>query len=193
MVGMASPTCGQPFNTYRSQQIVEVHTPFQGMGAQSAAAPMNLTSQYPSGSLHTSIDTPLQPAHQPQTVHNLSQNAHIPGHPTKRWQEGFVGQRPPHSTESTGLSYPSFPTSGTPLRAPLDTLSPSLSVHAPVFIPGKLRRTNPVRISTPSGCKVTFEGGICKVWDPLPLSRRSVQVRMENVQQKDERLSRETK
>ncbi|CAE6506698.1 unnamed protein product [Rhizoctonia solani] len=79
-------------------------------------------------------------------------------------------------------------------QAPPWTNAPiPLNVHAPMFIPGNLRRTKPIRITKPNGEPVTFEGRVPpapKVRGPFPAKHQSVPVRMETEKQRNERLGR---
>ncbi|CAE6418580.1 unnamed protein product [Rhizoctonia solani] len=103
--------------------------------------------------------------------------------------------RPPSTPPVPNNVSPHPPPINTSLQAPASVPSPSLSVTAQPFVPGNLRRAvNPIRISTPNGDAVTFEGQLPaspKVTTPIPPKRQSVIVRMETEQQKNERLAKE--
>ncbi|CAE6375738.1 unnamed protein product, partial [Rhizoctonia solani] len=125
----------------------------------------------------------MPPIHQP------------PMQPSPRTQP--AQPRPPSTppVPNNASPHPLPPITTSALQAPPSAPSPSLSVNAPTFVPGGLRRpTNPVRISTPNGDALTFEGQIPpspKVATPIQPKRQSVVVRMETEQQKNERLAKE--
>ncbi|EUC56493.1 eukaryotic translation initiation factor 4G, putative [Rhizoctonia solani AG-3 Rhs1AP] len=69
--------------------------------------------------------------------------------------------RPPSTPSVPNSVSPYHPPINTSLQAPASVPSPSLIVTAQPFIPGNLRRrVNTIRISTPNGDAVTFEGQI---------------------------------
>ncbi|KAJ1305948.1 hypothetical protein OPQ81_010665 [Rhizoctonia solani] len=101
----------------------------------------------------------------------------------------------PPSVPNNASPHPLPPITTTPLQGPPSAPSPSLSINAPTFIPGNLRRAaNPIRISTPNGDALTFDTQIPqspKVATPIQPKRSGVVVRMETEQQKNERLAKE--
>ncbi|CAE7085121.1 unnamed protein product, partial [Rhizoctonia solani] len=130
----------------------------------------------------------------PQHQHQHMQQIHQP--PMQSSPRPPPAQpRPPSTPPVPNNVSPHPPPINTSLQAPPSAPSPSLSVTAPAFVPGNLRRTvNPIRISTPNGDAVTFEGQLPaspKVTTPIPPKRQSVVVRMETEQQKNERLAKE--
>ncbi|CUA72741.1 Eukaryotic translation initiation factor 4 gamma [Rhizoctonia solani] len=102
--------------------------------------------------------------------------------------------RPPSTPPVSNNASPHPPPINTSLQAPPSAPSPSLSVAAPPFVPGSLRRSvAAIRISTPNGDAVTFDTQIPsspKVTTPIPPKRVTI-VRMETEQQKNERLAKE--
>ncbi|KAG8689018.1 hypothetical protein FRC11_004289, partial [Ceratobasidium sp. 423] len=132
----------------------------------------------------------------PQHQHPHMPQIHQPSmQPSPRAQPAQA--RPPSTppVPNNASPHPLPPITTTALQAPPSAPSPSLSVNAPTFVPGGLRRSaNPVRISTPNGDALTFEGQIPpspKVTTPVPPKRQSIVVRMETEQQKNERLAKE--
>ncbi|QRW25257.1 eukaryotic translation initiation factor 4G [Rhizoctonia solani] len=132
------------------------------------------------------------PPHQHQ--HHMPPIHQPPMQPSPRTQP--AQPRPPSTPPATNNATPHTlpPITTSALQALPSAPSPSLSVNAPTFVPGGLRRpTNPVRISTPGGDALTFEGVPLspKVSTPIQPKRPNVVVRMETEQQKNERLARE--
>ncbi|CUA74528.1 hypothetical protein RSOLAG22IIIB_05587 [Rhizoctonia solani] len=185
---MASPTCG--LDMFRFEEVVN----FQGKGAQSAAAPMNITNQYPAGGLQTKVDGSSQLSCQHTTPYLCSHNPPHPGPPMQRRDRGAVGHQPLRPVPPATLPHPSSHPNTTTYQAPPWTNAPiPLNVHAPMFIPSNLRRTKPIRITKPNGEPVTFEGRVPpapKVRGPFPAKHQSVPVHMETEKQRNERLGR---